>query len=270
MARHPRFFNKNYMDLDVDGVTVTVTDSVASENGNSFVDYIRNRNNRSAWITTDSTDAALTQIDVEWTDEIDCSRIFLVGMNFRSYTIQYWNGSSYTDFPTAINETTNIFQVKLHEFTQISTTKIRLIINGTFAANDDKFLYQMIVTDELGEFETGFYVDALVVAQERKVTKMISGKSKITRNLGSFMCSFKKNNVTSGNDIALIESLYGRPAGFLMWLCGGEESQFRTRASGYRKEDIFLMDFKSEYKPQLSNGFNDWGLDIKIDLVEIV
>jgi len=98
----PSFFRKNRIDLDVDGITITVTDATATDKGDNFVDFVRNRKNSSGWATTGSNDAANTEFLIVSTDEYSLTDIFLFNHNFKAYTIQYWNGSSFVDFSTPI------------------------------------------------------------------------------------------------------------------------------------------------------------------------
>lgn len=270
MAQGPRFFTRNRMDISfAENFSIAVVDAIAADTGESFADLVCNRNNRSGWATTDSTDAAGTTFTVTWLDEVDISRIFLVMMNFKAFTIKYWDGAAYQDFSTPVNETVNMQPTKLFSFDKVTTTRIQITITGTQSANDDKFLRQLICCEEYGQFVTGFQLDNVTMGQARKVSTVLSGKSKITRNVGAFMCTFKKNNVTQGNDITLIETLYGVPDGFLVWLCGGDVSQFRTLNAGYRMEDIFLCDFSTEYNPDWNKGHYDFGVDINFKINEI-
>jgi hypothetical protein len=267
----PIFFEKNKLDLDLgSAVTCTITDGTASNTGQDVVDLMRNRNNRSGWGTVGSNDAANTEMLWELSDQVTIDAILLVKHNFKSYTIQYWNGSSFVDFSTAINVSDNATETTYHVFNDVSTNKIKLIITGTMTVDDDKYLRQFIATERLGQLASGFKIDNPRVSQERRQVKLLSGKSKIVRNLGAYSVRLSKNNVVSENDLGLLETCYELPEGFLVWLCGGDTSQFRTQRIGYRLEDIFLMDFKNDWEPEWDGGFYKHGTNVKLDLVEVV
>ena len=88
MSQGIMIFEKNKIDIDLDTyVTITVTDSVASDNGQTVVDYLRNRNNYSGWGTAGSTDAANTQLDVVF-PETEITDLLLVEHNLKAYTIK--------------------------------------------------------------------------------------------------------------------------------------------------------------------------------------
>lgn len=271
MAQGPMFFSRSVMDISYGtALSIAVVDAVATDTGQDFADLVRNRNNRSGWATTGSTDAAGTTFTVTWVEDTEFDTLLLVMMNFKSFTIKYWDGAAYQHFSTPISETTNMVRTKKYSFTKVTTTKIQITINGTMSVNDDKFMRQLLACNYYGQFVTGFKLDNVVLSQVRKVTTVLSGKAKITRNIGAFQCTFQKNNVSNGDDLKLIEDLYSVVDGFTIWLCGGDESQFRSLRAGYRLEDLFLCDFKTEYNPDWSQGFYMNGIDIKITALEIV
>ena len=78
------------------------------------------------------------------------------------------------------------------------------------------------------------------------------------------------DDVVNTSDLNLIETMFDSYNGFLVWICGGDESQFRTQRIGYRKKDIYLMNCKNEYNNEWGNGFYTRGTMIRIDLIEVV
>lgn len=263
------FFEKSKIDLSLSTtVTITITDATATDTGSDNVDNLRNRKNTDGWATTGSNDAANTQVDIDMGEAHDITDIFLLRNNFDSYTIQYYNGSSYTDFSTAINESGNTEQDQRHSFTSVNCRLIRMIITGTMTADDDKFLSQFVVTNEIGQFTTGFKIDKATASKNRITTESLSGKVWVKRNIGAFSCTLSKNNVINTTDLTIVESLFDYYYGFLVWLCGGSTTQFRTQRIGYRRRDLFLMNVTNEYTPQWDGGFYEHGTNIKIKLVE--
>ena len=272
MASQIKFFKKNIIDLSNDSAAITVTDAVASNNGQSFVDYIRNRNNFSAWLTTGSTDAANTTLEVDWGQGRDVDSILLIGHNFKAFTIQYWNGSIWTDFSTPIAQTVNADSTTLFSFDQVETTKIKIIITGTQVVNADKELYQLIVTEKIanGAFEGWPVIKNPIHDLNLKSTKMLSGKTNIVESTGAFKVDMEVSNWRNANDLALVENLYFRREPFLVWLGGGDESQFSYAALGYRKMDIYYMRPSNSYEPEFVKGLYQAGLKIAIKLVESI
>lgn len=265
-----KFFKKNKIDLDFTDVTITITDATATDNGNDYVSYLRNRDNTSGWMTTDSNDAANTQIDVVLTGRKDFDRIILVKHNFKAYTIQYYDEdtAAWTDFSTVVNVSANTADVTSHSFNTVNTAKFRIIITGTMVADADKSLCQLILTEDIGEFTIQPEVTP-EIDKSRRASKYLSGKSHIVRSIEAFNVRLRKRSVDIAADQLIVETLFDTFEGFLVWLCGGDESQYTTVRKGYRLEDIYFMNLTNEYTPEWNDSYYKNGLDIDLRLTEI-
>ena len=265
----PRIFKKNKIDLDNENITITVTDPIATDTGESLADFVRDRKNSSGWATTDSDDSALTLFQVLFGDQRDIDSIFLIGNNFKDYDLEWFDGTIWQAIITAI--VGNSDPVKFHEFTKILEVQgVRVRINKTFVVDDDKFLSQMIVTESLGEFNQ-FPMVQHEGSKNRKRIKLISGKSKVIQNSGATFFSISHKNQIDDNDLFIIETMFNSFSGFLFWPSGGDETQFRTRRIGFRKQDIFLMAATNELENLWgSDGRYCSGTDYNVKLAEIV
>lgn len=264
MAEQVRFFRKNKLDI-----TNTVATLTASQ-GNDYTDFLRNRNNRTAWATTGSADADLTNIVVDFVDTINLDFILLVKHNFKAYTIQYWNGATYVDFSTAISETVNTATTTIHEFTEVYTTKIKLIIQGTMVADDDKYLYQLIASTSIGQLNGWPVIKSPKYTRSRQISKTISGKASMKEQLEAFSCELEIKVTSDSTDLALIESLYASNSAFLVWLCGGDQTQFSSARIGYRLQDIHVMKPADDLEPEWYKGLYQSGMKVGLKLVEVV
>ena len=274
MAKQTLFLKKNVLDLSLDYVTLTVTDSVATNNGQSIIDFVRNRNNASAWLTTGSTDAANTTLLCEFGVGRDITDIILVKHNWKSYTIKYWDALAldWADFSTPIAPTNDQETTTQHQFDRVETDKIQIIITGTRVADDDKELYQLIVSEKI---ENGFLEGWPVIRnpihdKKKKVTDMLSGKISLLENVGAFQADLEVAQWKSANDIALVENIYFRREGVLMWLCGGDEDQFHYAAMGYRKEDIYFVRPINNFEPEMVKGIYTAGFKIQMKFKESI
>lgn len=270
MSAQIKFFTKNIIDLDNSSASIVVTDTVAYNNGQSYVNYVRNRNNYSLWATTQSTDAANTTLDIYFGDSRDLASIFLILHNLKSYSIKYFDGLAFQDFSTAINETTNTGSVTQHEFTKVTTYQIRIIITGTMIANDDKFIQQIICCDKLGvgQLETWPNIGNPEISLNKQTSKMTSGKIHTIETSGFYKASFNLKTWKPSNDLDILEKIFFKREGILVWPCGGDESQFSSKRIGYRREDIYLVRPTNEYQPEWSSNLYKSGLNIKMDLSE--
>lgn len=270
MSQQISFFYKNYIDYSFDGVAITVTDSVASNNGQSFVDYIRNRKNSSAWLTTGSTDAANTTLEVDWGSNKELNSIMLVLHNFKAFTVKYWGGVSWDDFSTPIAETTNTAETNGYEFTTVITNKIQIIITGTQVVDADKVLRQLIATDKIGQLDGWPIIKKPTASTNKTVSKSLSGKVYVSESVGAFSCQLTVSNLKSDDDLTIIEEIYTRGEGVLVWLCGGDEDQFSSQRIGYRLEDLFFMRPIDEYTPEFYKGLYQTGIKFQMKLQEAI
>lgn len=262
-----KVFTKNQIDLDVANVTITATDGVGDP-GQDFVEYLRNRKNDSGWGTAGSTDAGNTKLIIDTTDSIEVSDVFLVGMNFKGYTFKYWNGAAYTDFSTPINVSNNTTATKYHSFTAVNANLFELVITGTMTADEDKFLAQLILTTIMGTFTTEPFVKKPTIGKDRKVRKMLSGRASITKTVGAFACSLSFPTLKDTADWALIEEMFDAYNGFLLWLCGGDTTNFFTNVQGWRLQDIYLVNAINDLETEWTKGHFAHGQSAEIKLVE--
>ena len=263
MSGQIRFFEKNKIDISEPNI------SIAASQGDTYTDFVRNRSNLSAWQTTGSVDADNTTFEIDLVDPRSIDSIILIKHNFKSFTLQYWDGASWVDFSTAINPSTNTAETTFHQFTLVTTTKLKLTILGTIIANADKFLYQFIATEQIGQLN-GWPIVKPVIGRNRQRSKMISGKESVREQIDATQVKLNVNCWSNSADLSIVEELYDSNDGFLVWLSGGDESQFSSVRQGYRLEDLYLMKCIGEYKPAFYKGLYPSGLVIAIDLTEVV
>lgn len=265
-----KFFKKNLIDLSNTPGTITVTDTLATDDGSDVIDFVRNRENDSAWVTTGSADANNTQLDIDLGEGRDMDSILLVKHNWKAFTIKYWNGSAYTDFSTAIAQTTNTDETSFFSFTQVECQLIRIIITGTQTANDDKHLYQLILAELIGTLAGWPMIKNPMHDRNKKITKMLSGKANVQESVGAFAVDLEVSNWRSQADLDVVDEVYFKRDAVLVWLCGGNESQFSMELRGYRLEDIYMMRPTNSFEPEYVKGLYQTGTKIKIALTEAI
>lgn len=267
-----RFMKKSRLDISNVLASITVTDATATNNGQDFVDFLRNRNNTSAWVTTGSNDAANTTLEMDLTDERDLTTIILVKHNFDSYTLKYWDGGAYVDFATPISVTGNTDPTTFHEFNTVSTSRIQLVITGTMVADSDKRMTQAILTENLvsGQLEGWPVIRKPRLTTRKQVSNMLSGKVNVTESVGAYSMDLQVRHWKIAGDMDIVEEIYLGKRGVLVWLSGGDEDQFTFRRIGYRKEDIYLMRATNDYSPEWVSGVYINGLKITLKLREAI
>lgn len=257
------------MDLDRPNVNITITDPIATALGT--IEFMQNRSNNSAWATTNSTDAAGTQILIEMFDLLDVTDIMLIKHNFKDYIIEFLNPVSLL-FEEYASETSFVKDTVIHEkLIPIQTRTIRITINSTKDINDDKSLRQLIIAEKFfsGELESYPKIRKPKHSKNRKVNKLQSGKVNVVESRGAFSTTLEVK-LNEENDLEIFEAIYENREGVLMLLSGGEEEQFITRRLGYRNEDIVLVRPVDEYINEHDVYIYQNRIKLKIKLNEAV
>lgn len=273
MGTKPKVFIKNVIDIDNPSVTITVFDSEATNDGQSFVDQVRNRNNFTGLATTGSSDSATNYIEIDWIDEVLIDTIILVGHNYKNFTIKKWNGSSFTDFATPISETTNADFVSQFSVTPQNLSKIRIDINATQTVDDEKKIRQIIITRKVGagQFSGWPEIRKFEKNQNRKAVETLSGKNHLRESAGAAKYQMRFKVWPYDADFIMIEKIYfENPFGVLFWLSGGDETQFRYKRVGYRAEDIFLVKPLNEWDGTFEKSIYVNGMNFDLTLVEVI
>lgn len=272
MSSQPRFLKKNWIDLSNADGAITVTDAVATNTGSAIIDFVRNRNNYSAWLTTGSTDAANTTLDIDLGQSLDVDCLMLVKHNWKAFTIKERGSTSdpWSDFSTPIAQTTNADEVSFFSFDSVETRYLQIIITGCQVVDADKELYQLIIAEQLGQFAGWPMIKNPTHDRGRKATNMLSGKLSMVEGVGAFLVDLEFTHLKSAADLAIIEEIYTMREGCLLWLGGGDEAQFNYAALGYRKEDIYLVRPTNNYEPTLDKGIYPNGHRIVLKLRESI
>lgn len=230
--------------------------TIAATTGTDSAIYAIDRNAVTYWRSAGSNDATTETITVNFSSIQTFNRIFLADINFKAFDIMYDSGGTWVNFANVIGidgakadttETVFNYNTAYYEFTQVSTLKIRIRVTTTQVANDEKFLSQIIVTNELGTFKGYPEIDALDLDRNARAVKTLSGRFSVQKGdetIG-FRFKFKSYPVSSeyNPDFDLVMSLQDSEDPFLVWLCGGRTGvkYFRYAIRGFRLKDIYQM-----------------------------
>ena len=270
MSKQIKFWRKSFIDADRTNPEITITDTVAENTGQDFVRFLRNRNNNSGWNTSGSTDAAQTQILVSLKDFQQVDMVLFVLHNFKDFLVEYFDVDA-GDFQEYMTFTNNEEKTTLIE-RSVNTDQIRITIQGTMTADDDKTLRQLVIAEKFffGEFEGWPIIKKPTTSVNKQVSEMVSGKFRIVETRGAFSCELEVKLLKIDEDLSLIENIYFNREGVLMLLSGGDEDQFSSRRVGYRNQDIVLVQPTNELQLPFVKGIYSTGIKIKMRLAEVV
>lgn len=269
-------YQKNKIDLSKKtAITITMTDSVATNTGQDYVNFLRDRLNYTGHATTGSDDSALTRFDIDTGDAVTIDTIALIRKNYADYTFQYYNGVSYVDFSPIIDvagdsEPNDAEGTKVHSFDPVTANLYRLIAEKTYPINVDKILRQLILTRKVGEFESEPEISPFKIEEQKNVKVMMSGRSHISKRFGGVSCELRFRPTINQNDHDLIETIYDTHEGLLFQFVGGDDSKLPVKVRGFRKEDWFFMAPNRDRDNSFFEGRFANGVPSRIKLVEVV
>jgi len=202
-------------------------------------------------------------------------------MNFKNFSVQYNNGSSFVDFTnvigvngeskTGINESTYSRDSAYYEFTPVTTTQIKITCSQTQVADAQKFLVGLVVTEEIGTFEGFPRVTPTMMRNETRA-KALSGKSVIQKSFESNDINMTFKSHPYENDLKILETLFDSESTFLVYPCGGREGSqyFRMNQRGWTLKDIFNMQLRGKLKNEWEKGIYTLGFNKTVKFEEHV
>ena len=235
----------------------------APVSGDASVASLLDSNSETFYRSSGTTDSRTEEIEITFTESKTIDRLFLRDFNGKDFNVMYDVGGVWTHFSSVIdidgsqaNITETAFSESTYyaEFASVSTTKIRIQILKTQVANEEKYINQVIVTEEMGTFVGYPEVKNTVLDRSLRSKKTISGKYSIQKSIEAFRTYIKfKNYPTSATyniDLDLAIDLHDSEDPFLVWLCGGKfgTSKFNYAIPGFRLKDVYQVQVSNSYK----------------------
>ena len=268
MGQQIRFFQLPISDITNPNVAVTITDTIAEDNGQSIANFMRNRNLTSAWLTTGSNDSANTVVLFNLVDSERVDSVFLVEHNLKSFKLEWFDGVTWSLIE---NVTNNELTTTEHKVGADGVKQVRLTIYGTMTANDDKRITQFNIVEEVGQLNGWPEISRVTHDLGQKSNRMLSGKYSISESVGAFSFDLTVDIETSQKDLDLYEKLFFLyRQGVMIYLSGGDESQFLLKTLGYRKQDFYFMKPTKDYSNDFYKSIYKSGVKLKISFVEVV
>ncbi len=267
-----KFFDKSKC-LAVDGGDATGT------TGDNSADYSIDRNAYTVWRSVGSSDVTTENLTITF-PSATFSRLIILGHNLKQFTVKYGPSGYSTDFASVVGldgalvggiaETVFADNVAYYEFNSVTTTGIRIAALKTQTANQEKYVSQVILTNELGTLVGFPVIEPVRSSRNSKVQSMLSGRKNIIKSIETFSFSMGLDpypaNSTYTADVNLLMSLYDMDEPFLAWLCGGRRgtTYFGYPIRGFRLLDVIPMQISNVvessylsniYKAPIQTGF---------------
>ena len=269
MGQQIRFFEIPASDYSNQNAVFTVTDPLADDDGQLIVDFVRNRNLTSSWLTTGSLDANNTELLVSFGDAQYLTSLFLVKHNLKSFKLEYFDSLSWTEFD---NQTDNTLETTEHVLPEgANVLEIRLTIYGTMVPDSDKRITQYLASKQIGQMEGFPEIKSMTHKTGIKNSVMLSGKHSISNSIGAVSFGLKTKVSESQADVDLVESFYYTyKRGVMVYVGGGDQDQFKLKLRGYRLEDFYVVKPAKDYRDDIYRGIYSSGVKMDIAFTEVV
>lgn len=243
--------------------------SIDTSTGDPSANYALDRNPFTYWRSVDSDDTITETLEINFPTSKTIDRIFLVDHNFKDFNIKYDLSGAWTHFASVVgingslsNITETVFadDTAYYEFTPVTTTKIQINVLKTQVADAEKYISQIIATEELGTLQGYPEITDIDVDRNDRVQKTISGRYVVQKSEESvgFGLNFKDYPVRAPYhpDLDLMMDIFDREDPFMVWLCGGRRgtNYFRYTLRGFRLRDIYTMQVTKPFKLSYSNN----------------
>lgn len=258
-----KFFDRSYSDItriDIGEITVTI------DSGDALKELMFNRRRSDKWessgAASDSTDVVL---EIDFLTNRTISDLILIDTNLKDFKLDYWTGATFSNVFTETANTSSFYQ---NSFTPQVTTKIKFTMSKTIVADQEKEIAEFIITGLIGQLEFR------PLAQQRNKANvmennMINGKSKFVFNETQHAFNLQVRNYTNINDRILYQTIRDLKDSFLIWLSGGDITQFSHPDEGYRLEDIYLVNRVNAPSPQYTGNYYKAGTNLDILVKEV-
>jgi len=263
------FFDKS-LSLFKDGVTAAASSNTAAQN------LALGSNKYYRWESAGSNDATTETLVLTFPASVSISRIFLMGHNLKNYTITSADGS-FSNVKSldasglsGISETAYARSMSYYEFTPITINDLTITMNTTQTANAQKFLNQIICTNELGTLRGFPNLTAVSIDRNLIKDRTISGRSLIEKGVETAAFDLRLNNYPYQGDVDLLDALHNREKPFLAWLCGGKIDNFRIQQRGWKLEDVYQMQIDAALKNGYERNVYSLGVSGSYSFEEVV
>lgn len=236
--------------------------ATASVSGDASVSALLDSNRETFYRSISSNDTITEIIEITFSESKTIDRLFLKDFNGKEFNVKYDLSSVWTDFSNVIDvegsqatisETVYSNDTYYAEFDSVVTDKIKIEITKTQVVNAEKFINQVIVTEELSTLVGFPEIKSIKASRSLRRKKTISGKFSIQKSLETFAVKLTFKDYPSSDvynvDIDAAMELHDSEDPFLVWLCGGRfgSKYFKYTIRGFRLKDIFQVQLSNDY-----------------------
>lgn len=268
---------KRSKSLLADGATMIGSTGVGAE------DNALDKNRFSFWRSVGSSDSTTETLTLSLPSSQTIDRLFLVDHNWKDFSVTY--GSTPTAFTSVVGidgalgggivETAFADDTAYYEFDAVTTDTINIEVTKTQVADQEKYLNQIIVTEELGTLEGFPVIRSVRRSRNERTKKMLSGRVLVQKSeeTMSVRLGFKNYPASLASDITLMtETLFDIEDDFLVWLCGGRRGStyFKNQMAGFKLRDVLSVQYGADLAQTYSKNVFQNTVNFNVSLLEHV
>ena len=258
----------------------------SSISGTASVLNLLNSNVETFWRSSGSSDSITEEIIITFSGDKTIDRLLIANFNGKLFNAQYDASGVWTSFAnvvgldgsvSGISETTYDKDTAYYEFDSVTTGAIRIQITSTQTADQEKFINQVIATEELGTFVGYPKVSNISLGRNQKSKRTLNGKFSIQKSIETLGYKLAFSDYPSleayNADIDLVMTLLDSEDPFIPWLCGGRygSDYFRYTLRGFKLTDLPQMQVANTYSMSYSKNIYTNQVNISsVDLVEVI
>lgn len=207
------------------------------------------------------------------------NRFILRKHNFKDFDLSF--GAGVTSMRNIDNEVVsvqnNIFSIRGNTentsyfyFDTAEVSQIGITVRDTTTANAQRFLFEAILSREIGTFKGYPILDKIPYSMGESRVKSKIGPSYVNKQVRSVRdFSLKFRGYAELDDVRLVSLLFERRLPFLMWPAGGYR-KFRFTLDGFRTEDFLHVQTIGDLAQGQSQGSYGGLINTGIKFVESV
>lgn len=271
------FYKRSKVLID-DETTITAT------SGSEAADFAIDRNTFTYWRSVGSSDSVTETIIITPPADVVLDRIFLIDHNFETFTVKYKSGGVFVDFTNVtgldgalgggITETTYARDTAYYEFDSVTTSAIEITCTTAQVTDAEKFISQIIATEELGTLEGYPIVKSVKPSRNSRIKRTLTGRRNVLKSIETteFQLDFKDYPRSLSDDLDLMFDLQDSEDPFLVWLSGG---RFGSDFFGYtlpqwKLKAVTQMQVIKNLDNSYSKNVYQNSVNVKVGLAESV
>lgn len=265
MAEYPIIFEENKINSD--------TDILSASTGEATINYCLDYNKHTKYKSYGSNDATQEIITVEFKDASDnaipqsIDRLILIGINLKQFKLQYdvylgsvWQG--WTDISETI-KTTNSENNLIISFTQITAWKVRLVMDKTITANQEKEICEFIVTNVKYTFVNPMEVYRIRNKTKTTIQRMYNGIGQEVYFYDKYASIIEFHQLEK-SDRDSLKTIYEEHKRFF-WIA----EPYNNAGADYKINECYLVNWIGSYDERYYTSITGLGYNINIRLEEV-